>query len=60
MNIIKGFMLYIELTKNIMILAHIWIENPDMIWIKGCWNNQNNNKCEQQLASQTSAGNCHH
>jgi hypothetical protein len=28
--------------KNIMILAHIWIENPVIMCIKGCWNNQNN------------------
>jgi hypothetical protein len=43
MNIIKGFKLYIELIRNIMILPHIWIENPDIMCIKGCWNNQNNN-----------------
>jgi hypothetical protein len=49
MNIIKGYIyIYIErerereLIKNIMILAHVWIENPDMC-AKGCWNNQNNN-----------------
>jgi hypothetical protein len=43
MNIITGFMLYIELIKNIMILAHILIENPDKMCIKVSCNNQYNN-----------------
>jgi hypothetical protein len=36
-------MLDIELIENIMILAHILIENPDIMCIKGCSNDQNNN-----------------
>jgi hypothetical protein len=36
-------MLYRKLIKNIMILARVWIENPDTMHIKGCWNNQYHN-----------------
>jgi hypothetical protein len=33
LNIIKGFMLYIELIKNIMILDRIWIETlTQCVW----------------------------